>query len=250
MKLSYRSANIPSGFFNTMGSAHIHIDGSQDSELILKIVKELDARGNVGKLNIVYDFIAGQQREILPETYQSHTPSLAGAEALDFFSTNLIKDRTDALNVINYISKMLQGTSGIIVELEQVIGCIDENGIYSGIDVNSSMLPIAASEVSLSPSPSEKFEIHYGFEIAKGWRYNISLKDIMAFCEYENIIVGGWFIFEKENTLAYRSNSFSNGNGIINQISHEHSILSVFLEKRGVGQPKTMIEKVIGIWHV
>ncbi len=249
MKLSYRSTNLPSGFFNILGSAHIHIDGSQNPDLILGIVKELDAQGHPGKLNVVHNFIAGQQRELLPETYQSHTPKIAGEEALDFFSTNLVKGREDAIQVTNFIGESLGKTPGMIIELEQVVSWLDEKG-WNDLQFRDYIQPIRSDEVRFTPSPTEAFELHHGFEIPKNGKPTISLEALLIFCIQKNIMIGGWFIFEKEHTWAYRSNSFTDGKFLYAQMRDEREKMVEFLQKEKiVAQPRVLAEKVIGIWH-
>ncbi len=264
MEISFRSPNVAHGFFNSLGSAHVHIDGSQNPELILRIIKELDAQGNVGKLNVVYDFISGRQREILPETYKSHTPLLEDKETLDFFSTNIVKDRLDAIKIINFINDLVKNTPGIIIELEQLVGLlhVSERQCCLGYTTSQWVLPedyiqpITSTEVLCTPRQTEAFEIHHGFTTQISEKPLIPLDVLNAFCDKNGIIVGGWFIFKKEDGWAYRSNSFTNGAKLFYQVEHEQSLLLSFITQFqihsvdvAVHEIRTYVEKVIGIWH-
>lgn len=208
MKQSYRSPNLPSGFFNIMGTAHVHIDGAQDENLILSVVKNLEGKGNPGKLNYVYDSIVGPQRKELPEIYESHTPVLLGKEALDFFSTNLVKSREDGIEIINSLFPILQSTPGLIVEMEQVVGWYRE--IWGDFSAEELSLPkyiplIKSSDVLFAPKPTLSYEIHHGFEELKNGPPSIGLKDLLQFCEENKIMIGGWFTFANAKLIGLRT---------------------------------------------
>ncbi len=250
---SYRSKGLFPGMLNILGTAHIHIDGARNEQLIIDIVKRLEKDGHLGKINIVYDFIAGKQREILPETYQSHTPVLEEKEALDFFSSNIVSDRNDAIKCINLINTMLEGITGTIIEMEQVVGWYDRNG-WKILPHEKHITSIFDSEVDVSPSPSLDFEVHHGFDLPKVGKPDVSLPLLLKYCEEKGCEFGGWFVFEKPDAWGYRSNSFygssTNGESLIDVVEREQDIIMSYLaEENIICSPRTLIEKVIGIWH-
>ena len=234
MKKIYRSQELLPGALNKVGTAHIHIDGAKSVSLVIKILKILEKKGNPGKLSVVHDFIAGNQRELLPETYESHTPAIDGEEAYDFFSSTLVKDRNDAIGIINMVCKMLSHVPGVVVEMEQVCGWY-ENNKWQWLQKSDWIKKIKPKEIAFPPSPSLPFEIHHGFNIAidKKGPPPISLDELMDFCRRNNIIVGGWFIFEKERLWAYRSNSFTYEKGLHGLVEREQKLLDNFLKQQG-----------------
>src|SRR3989338_2116365 len=236
--------------FSKPGTSHVHIDGSQDYELVTKLVSQMETRGNPGKFNHVYDFIAGQQRKILPETYQSHTPALDGKEALDFFSTTLVRDRNDAIRLVNLIMKSLAHIPGIIIELEQVRGLYDYDS-WQEIDASQRMKPITKKEIRYAPGPSLPIEIHHQFDIPKHGVAPISLYKLLKHCEVHGIVVGGWFVFEKEHHWAYRSNSFVDEKSYKKIVEREYWALDAYLKTQGYTLQKfrTLAEGVVGIWQ-
>jgi len=249
-KFEYRSPNLPAGFFNRLGTLHMHVDGAQDQGLILRLVQVLEDQGNPGKLNHVERFIAGPQREILPEVYQSHTPELGGEEVLEFFSTNFLKNRANAVEVVNFICDrdILGNVPCIITEVEEPVMWLGPEG-WKSLASPGYVSAIQASEVKLAPSPSLDFEIHHGFNLPKE-NTQVDLAELGYFCEKNSVVFGGWFVFEKPSCWTYRSNSFSNWDGLEEQVEREQSALNNFLAVRGFNGPaRTLVEKVLGIWH-
>jgi len=224
-------------------------DGAKDYELVMKLVRIMEV-ANPGKFNHVYDFIAGQQRKILPETYQSHTPALDGQEALDFFSTTLVRDRNDAIRLVNLIMKSLTHIPGIIIELEQVRGLYNGSG-WQEIDASQLMKPIIKKEIKYAPSPSLPIEIHHQFDIPKDGVAPVSLYQLLQYCEAHRIMVGGWFVFEKEHHWAYRSNSFADEKTYKKIIEREYLAIDRYLKnKRYDIQLRTLVKAVVGIWKM
>ena len=250
MRILYRSPGLPTGVFNRLGTLHMHIDGAQDQELILRLVQELERRGNPGKLDHVDCFIAGPQRKTLPEVYQSHTPELGVEEALQFFSTSSLKSREDTLEIVNFVSDALGNTPGIIIEVEQPVMWLGPAG-WKLLPESGYVPAIEAGEVRGAPSPSLEFEIHHGFDLPKTiWGPPVPLSRLGRYCEESGISFGGWFVFEKSSTWAYRSNSFSGRDSLCALAEREQQALNLFLKQEGLNcQFRTLVEKVLGIWH-
>jgi hypothetical protein len=253
--IAYRSPGLWAGAFNSVGICHVHIDGARDQELVLEIVKRLEAQGNLGKLNHVYDFVAGSQRDLEPETYGAHTPQQDDKEALDFFSTNLVKDRTDAVKVANLIMEAVDKIPGVIVELEQAVGWLAHHKWVKpyGYQIipGREMEPVKDEEVSFQPAKTMKLEVHHGFDIS-GANPPVSLPKLLRYCESEGVVIGGWFLFQKKPRLwAYRSNSFTNQSlsEACEVAELERQKIDAFLEsERRMVTPRTLLEKVVGIW--
>ena len=243
MKIQYRSSGLSPGFFNGLGVLHVHVDGAEDQSVILRILQELERRGNPSKINVVDRFVAGPQRKSLPTIYQAHTPALAGREEFEFFSTTLLKDRSDAVNVVNFLGHALGRSPGVVIEVEQPVMWL---GPKAWRDYPKSLwVPqIEAAEVGLAPGPSLRFEIHHGFDLPKeGVQY--PLEFLGEFCSRHFVEFGGWFVFEKPAAWAYRSNSFSE-EGVIEQVEREQEVLNLFLQGRC--RCRTLVEKILGIW--
>ncbi len=242
----YRSPDLARGVFGIPASCHLHIDGAKDYGRVLGVVRRLEAIGNPGKVNHVHDFIAGQQREILPETYQSHTPTLEGREDLGFFSTTRIHNRANALAVMELIPPFLIGMPGTIIELEQVYAVLTAEG-WNRMEPSANIRPVTAREVILVPSPTMPFEIHHQFDLPKQGPAPLSLPELLSYSEQNNVMVGGWFVFEKDDSWAYRSNAFVRSKGLIELVEREQEILTCYLNPV---KPRTLVERVLGIWHL
>ncbi len=250
-KTPYRSAGLPKGYFSEVGNVHVHIDSPlENQDLVLEIVKELAATGHPGKLNFVEAFIAGRQRNEYPLEYGSHTPAVSGCESLDFFSTNGLKNRNDAIEVINIIGKRLIGITGVVVEVEQQIGKLDEKGLIWLSELEY-IETIKLSEVQLAPSPSLFYEIHHAFDVPESWISLVdSLLHLLDFCDNNGVVIGGWFVFIENGIFKYRSNSFSNSNtdDLKKQIVQEQNAIKLFFEKEKLNcHPRTVVEKILQV---
>jgi hypothetical protein len=241
--------HLPLDFFSKVGLAHVHIDGARNRPLILEIVQDLSRIGMPGRLNEIVRFVAGPQRQILPAVYQSHTPVLAGKESLDFFSTNQVPDRDGAVVALDLIMEKLQAVPGAVVELEQVVAIFNETG-WQFASPDKALSPLQASEVRFSPATTWSYEIHHGFDLLKTKTAPLALANLLAHCSAQGITVGGWFLFERPNHWAYRSNSFINSADFQAQVEREHSVIRHFLEDQGLqAEQWTSVEQVLGIWN-
>ncbi len=251
---TYASPGIASETYDALGRMHLHIDGARSYPRVLEVVQALEKRGNPGRFDEVLSSVSGPQRGLLPETYESHTPTIDGKEAFDFFSTSLMKDRADAINAVNVVSHMLSDADGAIVELEQVVGLIDPAGRERWIPEKRHARPILPGEASPVPSPSLKFEVHHGFEVSGELARKISLEILRDRCTKAGIMFGGWFVFENEGKQSFWSNAFTDTTGDTLQtfVSRERALLKGLL--RDIGLEKislqTLVERVVGIWHV
>ncbi len=243
-KVPFRSQGLPAGFFNELNTIHMHIDG-KELGLVVEHLRRLEARSTRSKINYVERFIAGPQRQKLPEIYESHTPELAGEEAFEFFSTSHLKDRQDTIQIVNLTGEVLVSAPSTIIEVEQTVAWLGPRG-WKSLPESSYVEAIQASEVRLTPRPSLEFEIHHGFDLPRGGP-QIELEELAEFCEKYHIEFGGWFVFLDELKSKYRSNSFCRA-GAHKQSETEQSALNFFLAKKAFGPSRTLVEKILGIW--
>ena len=249
-RTEYRTNDATRGLFNALGAVHIHIDGSQKESLIIRLLKKLAEKQCASKINYVQGFIAGPQRRELPEVYESHTPAIEGKEALDFFSTTMVVTRFKAISTVNYLVSQLKEIVGTIIEVEQVVGMMNDEG-YKELPPNEFYVNIDSSDVAMFPQPSLFYEIHHGFDLPRTEELPISLPKLLEFCVANDIAIGGWFVFDKGDKWAYRSNSFSDDPNVGEQVQREYGILQKFLEDSKLSFTlRTMLERILGIWKM
>ncbi len=247
-KIQYRSSGLPVGVFNKPGLIHIHIDGAESPGQILEIVKALEVKGHLGTLDYVLASEAGPQREAEPETYEAHTPVLEGEEAFDFFASIMVDNRQAAIEAVCLIGDMLRRTSGAIIELEQNVAWVSASGFHRITEAEE--LPIIQSaEIVLGPKQTMRYEIHHAIELPKS-QGAINISRLARFCKKSGMMFGGWFVFDDGDKWGYWSNSFSNGEGLQEQVAKEQEVLARFISENGlVATPCTLVERVLGIWH-
>ncbi len=247
-KVQYRSSGLPAGVFNKPGLIHIHVDGAESPDQVLRIVKTLESEGYMGTLDYVLASQSGPQRDAEPETYQAHTPVLGGEEAFEFFASIMAESRQSAIHAVGRVGEMLRGTPGAIIELEQNVAWVNASG-WHGIPEAQELPIVTSSEVSLGPKQTMRYEIHHAIELPKVQGV-INISQLARFCKKSGMMFGGWFVFDDGDNWGYWSNSFSNGSGLKEQIAKEQSILSQFLSDHGLkASPCTLVERVLGIWH-
>lgn len=154
---------------------------------------------------------------------------------------------------------------GVMTELEQeIFSSEEENHLVRSEESNERERATLLAEVkkelgescfSLATIP--KFELHHGFDIPKKAGDVNPPIEPSVICSLSTKIgfsVGGWFIFRKSNTWAYRSNEFYNGSyedamsklktqaDSLNQVLNELSDLNPF-------HSGYSLENVIAIWR-
>lgn len=244
----YRTAGLPSGFFSQTGNLHMHVDGGGNLDLALNVIRQLELLGLSGKLNLVIDSVAGPQRALLPETYESHTPTAGGEERFEYFSTISIGTRERAIEVLRKMLPLLLSAPGVVVEVERVIARVDDAGHLAFVNLRT--LPITVQEVGFSPSQTLPFEIHHAFDMPKEAGGGPKLAELLADCNPLGVEVGGWFSFARTNTLSYRSNAFAEAATVEGKATREHMALNRYLGEHGYQcHVRTVVEEVVGIWR-
>jgi hypothetical protein len=246
-KKPYRSPTFISGSSDT--DLHGHVDApavKNAEEKVLRMVQFQERLGNPGAIDYVYKSIAGPQRVQFPEVYKEHTPP---SDALDFFSTTILKDRKAVIEFINYLGAVLSCTHGAIFEIEQPLGLLTANEGWKLFLADSDYItPIQQNEVSVSSRPTIRFETHHWFSIPKDGPPALSLEKLNAYLEKEKIPTGGLFILEGEDFWGYASNSFSHSVLFKPRIEREHALYQKFLQQEGIiANLESLVEQILFI---
>lgn len=234
------------GYFGKPGIMHLHVDGGQQEDLV---------RGHVqtygGKLHQIIQAVPGPQRYVLPEVYQGHTPG-SSKEEFKFYSTIPVSSINDAITKVSAILPPLVSYHDIVLELERVI--------LRGEGASSSMAweevpPIQAITTAEIPYPQAStlpIEIHHGINISKQYYPDppISLSTLLMLATEIGMCVGGWFLFDKGDAWAYRSNEFTLYEGFREKVQAQNAALHVQLQELGFPYSLwTIAEQVVGLWR-
>lgn len=203
--------SVPKLRSSALGSVHFHVDGGASRDLVEMVVDDLSTRGNPSKLVSVNQFIAGPQRLNLPDTYSQHTPGTGSVEQLQFFSTTCFPDFGTARHEVRTTLESLAREEGIVVEVELVIGVLDKSLVWLP-DPNDASLDLDSHTMGYARADTLPIEVHYRLDIPKSTRWTtthpLSLSDLLSLSTNAGIEIGGWFLFEKADLWAYRSNMF------------------------------------------
>ena len=210
-----------------LGAIHIHVDGGKNEAVVRSLLDDLNSKGYPTKMQHVLEAVAGPQRVLLPEVYGSHTPGEEGEKRFEFFSTTLVRSRDEAIAVIRDILPRIHGTSGIVLEAEQVISLVRSENEEVQIGMLTKMRTvrvilrqeaqiavIKTEEVDgYSAAPTWPFEVHHRFDVPKYQsQHPIPLESLLQFSEKNGFCVGGWFVFDDLGGWGYRSNEFMRRN--------------------------------------
>jgi class 3 adenylate cyclase len=203
---------FPPGYFTAVDSIHIHVDGVAAEQLVRDLVDEFNDKKLSSTFTTIKKSARGPQREDLPRTYQSHTPGSVGRRELDYFSTTRLKNLDEGREILNPLLKRLNKHEGIVIEAERIIGRIDDRkDDWSAIPLRE--LRLHSDEVGFQRGTTLPIEIHFACDIDKEgpWREKepFELEQLVSDCTELGIRVGGWFLFEEDNSWAYRSNMFA-----------------------------------------
>ena len=235
-----------------LNRVHLHIDGSGLDEAFLRLVPQLACGPSPSHIEVtrIAAAVAGPQRSDYPETYQSHTPGI-GVEQFEVFSTLEVGDRGDAITALQRIVPALAQHRGAVVEAEHVVGVIDEGGAWSAA-FGDPLASIDVPELQARRAHTLPFEIHFGINIPRQDRSPppFHLEQLLAVCDQQNIRVGGWFRFDKEDRWAYRSNQFAKELNVAalkaqHQALREHLLALVPHVTLWV-----MVERILGVWKM
>lgn len=242
----YRTDGLSGGALRRLGTMHLHVDGGEKIDDVFNLVKSLEKQDVPGKITAVIKSTPGPQRVDHPATYASHTPGKPDCEELEYFSTSKMTDRAATVVLLKQILPGLGRFSGAVVEVERVIVTI-EDGIANQVAFEE-MAPIESREVGFVKATTLPFEVHHAIDI-RSEKEPVNLKKLLCETAALGVVVGGWFIFQKEYGWSYRSNSFWSLPGLYDRAMEDHRTLNSYLLKGGIGfRMWTIIEQVIGIW--
>lgn len=261
------ATTIGPGFFSKLDSIHVHVDGGGEVGPVQHIVDKLKEQGIPGKTTPIREAVAGPQREEswAIGTYISHTPGPAGQEHLEFFSTTLLStDLGNMRGTIQHLNQILtllfeqqtQLPPGIVVEVERVYGQGEDDIKWSKVSVDDS-LTIHSPDAGFERHRTADIEIHYAFDIPREGKWHnvppLDLTELKDACNSMGVFVGGWFLFEKHDKWAYRSNQFTR-TGMEHIAQEQRNELNQYLQKAGdrLGfhcKARALVEQILGVWR-
>jgi hypothetical protein len=247
----YRSV-VTSGWFRQLASVHLHIDNSDETDLVRYVVGELERTGATAKLTHIHSSIAIPQREGHTDTYHFHVPGGKYKKLKSFFTLRL-GSNSNVEQVLRSTLPVLSNTQ-CVVEVERVVGIVDEKG-------EKSQIPYAEIEFLKSDAIGfDRFhtlplEIHFSFSFRKEGAlqgsFPISLQQLLENCIGCGISVDEWLLVEKANRWVYRSNSFANEDLSLDLIREQRAIIARLLDKYLLDYSIwAMVEQVLGVWKM
>lgn len=247
----HRSPGLQPGTFRQLGVMHLHIDGAGYQDLVNSLVSELEVCGAKVKLTAVTQAVIGPQRIQQPETYASHTPGMS-VEKLEYFSTSTLHNRSDAITTIAKTIPRISTHDGVVIEVERVIGKLDEIG-WQSVPVKDQ--PILGVEVGYGRSPTLAYEIHHAIDLVSDSLVTnqpaLDLQELLRDTTNRGLNVGGWFSFFKSTgQLSFRSNAFTDEEDIERQVHFEYNLIRESELLHGIQfRQWTIVEQVLGIWR-
>jgi len=224
------------GVSHRLGSIHLHVDGAHAEHVVDRIVDDHRNDGFVVEIAAVTEAWRGPQRDHRRSDYDLHTPGPPGDEQLDFFSTTQFyagpdtpdaqSRRTIALavhSVLTELSAWGNDVRHVVVEVERVVGAVDDTGQVDVVPQQSLSEQPGAIESLLGPqvfapfntrdvrSPgSAGYELHFSLDIAprEGRNPPVELAYLGDLAMRASLSIGGWFLFSDAARWAYRSNAF------------------------------------------
>ncbi|WP_437655780.1 CHAT domain-containing protein [Sorangium sp. So ce1182] len=250
---SSNKRRFPEGYFRRIGTMHLHIDGGTALPLIEAWAQRFNEREIPTKITRVSRFSRGPQRDELKDTYEIHTPGV-NQESLEYFTTSLLDDdKHDIATLVEETLAEIENIKGIVVELERVVAVVSDDAEGS----DSSHLKGLQGAVRFDTrKTSFRVEIHYMVDISKGAddkREPLSLGAIVKICNDNGIDIGGWFLFERSDIWAYRSNSFALKIPEREELNAKRLRLQRKLVEASGRAPsdvrvKVVVEESVGIW--
>lgn len=255
--LGIGSENLQPGDFRKLGTFHVHIDGD-DQAHIESLVGELGPNFPSKVNRITGEPVPGPQRDDpdFDETYRYHTPGSLENEGFSVFSTTMLgagsRLSLEAIDTLKHIITVVTRKTGPVVELERVVATIDECGVWTEVELISDPPDLwkLSDECDYPRLSTLPIEIHHAIDITKkGSRPPLNPTEDMP----KGPNIGGWFLFEKENSWAYRSNQFADWSDYEHYAKDGDTRLRKFLTElhdRGVEATlRTLVEQVLGIWR-
>lgn len=225
------------GLSHRIGSIHLHVDGVRARDFVQELVARHNGAGLDAELAWVVDSQPGPQRGELEPVYNLHNPGKGGRDELDYFSTtqlhpgpdlpNPAQRRSIALDVHGILCELDalgDGADDVVIELERVVGKVDEHGkvevspklVMRGTSASLEAMPAQRlfapfNTRKVKPPGSGAYELHFSLDLARegdGQRPPVALADLRDLVLRAGVELGGWFLFQDKLRWAYRSNGF------------------------------------------
>jgi len=251
------SQTLRPGDFRKLGTFHVHIDGD-DQARIESLIGELEPSFPSKVNRITGEAVSGPQQDDpdFDVTYRYHTPGSQENRGFSVFSTTMLgagsKLSSEAIGTLRHIITVLTRKTGPVVELERVVATIDEDGVWTEVELISDPPDLwkLSDECDYPRLSTFPIEIHHAIDIPKkGSQPPLDLAEDLP----KGPNIGGWLLFEKENTWAYRSNQFADWSDYEYYAKDGDALLREFvaeLAERGVEATlRTLVEQVLGIWR-
>ncbi|MDC3378876.1 TIR domain-containing protein [Planctomycetota bacterium] len=238
-----------SGEHRQLGGIHIHIDGARSSAMLSKIGLE-----DPYKVNTILASLAGPQRRDCPTSYKAHTPTDSDKrETFDFFSSKMVDSRKEAIETLRPILGKLSKRRGVVVEVERVIASISSSESDAG-DLYAEQGAVASirdDEVGFEVESTLPVEIHHGVDVPK-CGFSFDAKQELGWLmerTAEPLRIGGWFLFDKHDYWAFRSNMFAAATECESLLKEGHAVLRELLRERHNNfRLWSIAERVLGVW--
>lgn len=233
--------NVPGLSFDRIGAIHMHVDGPYAQEVFEKLRDRHTEENYLSEVSHVVDHCSGPQRNISlwTQTYRAHTPgSQQEEESFDSFLTTRLTEgpeppsrklcfgfRSTIRDVLGDLHH--HKLAGCVVELERVVGTVDETGRVKMADTESWELRDACPDFDddallfrAAQVRDKIYELHFSLNIERcspdkpgvlEQEPPLELDTLVKVCRRANISVGGWFLFFDSERWAYRSNAFASG---------------------------------------
>jgi class 3 adenylate cyclase len=253
----------PSGTFRAPGDIHVHIDGCRDPAEVFRLLDHSE-RGRVGpvrfprKYNHILRFTGGPQREdkAFAETYRYHTPGSLQKELFNSFSTVLLgagrELGPEAVETLATILEAISDQPQAVVELERVIGVLEEGGDWHEADEARVAEPTSLHAPELARFrrlTSSGIEVHHSIDFPKDPTEVDEPLAVDQLPTWPNL--GGWFLFDKGTSWSYRSSEF-----VDRSAEYHYAVcvgqrrLSEYLGGLGLDYTlRTLVEQVLGLWR-
>ncbi len=161
----------------------------------------------------------------------------------------------DLLNLVYEKILECNENSGVVLEMERVCGVIDNSGtarkantyLVDNIKYKDKML--------LNDNNVYGFEIHHAVSFSKAF-LTITGRDLLRILsrlsEDVGVVVGGWFLFDKEESIECRSVRFANGDDVERLAKDSHTTLLSAIECNNLNPINywTIFEQILGIWKI
>lgn len=239
--ISYSTQGAPANWSDLLPHVHADISKKETSgPTLLQVAKTFEEHGCTVAIDDVSESIIGEQHDKEEETYRSHDVNSFGS-----FMTIAAKDRNDAILNINRLARIYKGKDAVI-EGEQPVGLFRGNKWELLIPESIHFPRILPGETMLTSLPSLGFEWHDSFFIeTEEDTPPLDLERVRDGLAANGVIMGGIFLFPKENGWCYTTNFFTNDVRFMDGVEKRNYAINKFLVSEGYqGNAETLVENI------